>query len=176
MRRKGLLMRLCIAKSFGIVLRHWIYALTVAAMTAAIDQLSKALVCSLLPVGGEKVLISGVLHLRHVRNYGIAFGLAHGVGDGLILLSIICLVGMVLWGRHVLCEHPFICAAFGLMFGGGVGNTLDRFFRGSVVDFIDLRVWPVFNIADIALTMGTLSIIVMLLLQRLRKRKAAEPQ
>ncbi len=173
MNDKGSHLRLCITNS--LLLRRWIYAIVVAAMTVTVDQISKALICSLLPVGSERVLITGVLHLKHVRNYGIAFGLAHGIGDGLILLSIICLVGLLLWGRHLLCEHPFACIAFGLMFGGGVGNTLDRFFRGSVVDFIDLRVWPVFNIADMALTFGTMSVIAMLLMQRASKRKMVEP-
>ncbi|MCS7252992.1 MAG: signal peptidase II [Armatimonadota bacterium] len=171
----GLLNYSHVANSLGAALWRWICALAISAATVAVDQLSKALVCSALPVGKEIVLIEGVLHLKHVRNYGIAFGLAHDIGDGLILLSILCLAAMLLWGRHMICEHVLTCVAFGLMFGGGIGNTLDRFFRGSVVDFIDLRVWPIFNIADISLTIGTLGIIAMLLVQRMRKQKPVEP-
>lgn len=144
----------------GAILHRWLCSLSVAASTVILDQLTKAIVCALLPLGAEKALIDGLLYLKHVRNYGIAFGLADGVGGWLLIVSAICLLAMLVWGGRIIGESAAACLAFGLMLGGGIGNTLDRLFRGSVVDFIDLRFWPVFNIADMALTAGVACMLI----------------
>ena len=66
-------------------------------------------------------------------------------------------------GRDWLASHPLL---LGLVWGGSVGNLIDRLRTGAVIDFIDLRVWPVFNVADIAITVGFVALATRLLLRR----------
>ena len=129
------------------------------AVTVACDQAAKwAAQHWLAPHHASIPLIPGILHLTYVSNTGAAFGLLRGYSGLFILLA----VAIAAWLVTELTrgEHPPLSRfALGLMLGGAVGNLIDRLRIGSVIDFIDLRVWPVFNVADSAITVGVALLI-----------------
>jgi signal peptidase II len=135
--------------------------LPVAALVVALDQVTKQLAVSHLrdhPVD----VIKGVLTLRLTLNSGGAFGILQGV-PGLFLAATVLVIGLlVVWVRQL--ADPRMLVPLGMMLGGGLGNASDRLFRdlgGRVVDWIDLHVWPVFNLADSAIVVGVLLVIFM---------------
>jgi len=124
----------------------------VAAGVIVLDQLSKSVVTSEIDRGSQ-VEVLGPLKLTLSHNDGVAFGLAGGGGIFVIGLSMIALVAL---GAFVASapDRKGIWLAAGLIFGGAMGNLIDRVRLGHVVDFILLPSWPAFNIADCAITVG----------------------
>ncbi|MDI6713176.1 MAG: signal peptidase II [Anaerosomatales bacterium] len=134
-----------------------------AGTVLVVDQASKAAVRHWLPLGASRPLLDGVLDLTHVRNTGAAFGLFPGAMAWFMLSAVIVLAGIAfVWWRHAPSD-PWTVVALGLIAGGAAGNLIDRAFLGGVTDFFDLRVWPVFNVADIALDVGVAIVVVRLL-------------
>jgi len=126
----------------------------VAAAAFALDQGTKILAVAHLDPGSFVPLLGGWLRLTLTHNVGSAFGL---IGSGAIPLAASALVCVVVLGyvfRGGLVRAPGRSMPLGLIVGGALGNLLDRVRTGGVIDFIDLRVWPVFNIADAAITIG----------------------
>ena len=111
------------------------------------------------PFGGIEV-IEGVFNLVYAVNYGAAWGMLEGFSWLLVTLAVVVLCLITVFRRELhLWEFPNqLC--FGLICGGIIGNTIDRLFRGHVVDFLDVRLpgyqWPTFNIADSAIVVGTI--------------------
>jgi signal peptidase II len=135
--------------------------LPVAAAVLALDQITKQLAVNHLrdhPID----IIKGVLTLRLTLNSGGAFGILQGV-PGLFIAATVLVVGLlVVWVRQLADARMLV--PLGMMLGGGLGNASDRIFRdlgGRVVDWIDLHVWPVFNLADSAIVIGVILVILM---------------
>lgn len=131
----------------------------ISGLTVAADQLSKRLVITRLDVGESLPLISPILHLTYVQNTGAAFGLFKGQQALFVALSLLVIawVAWELWRvRAMEATARWGCA---LLLGGSAGNLIDRLRWGYVVDFIDLRVWPVFNVGDSAITIGVALLI-----------------
>jgi signal peptidase II len=129
--------------------------LAVAAIAViVIDQVTKELALSSLD-DGPIDLIEGMVSLRLVYNSGGAFGIFQGV-PGLFLVATVAISALILvWARKVTGRAWAI--TLGMVLGGGLGNVTDRLLRdtdGRVVDFVDLHVWPVFNVADMAIVTG----------------------
>ena len=110
---------------------------------------------------GESIpLIPHVLHLTYVQNTGAAFGVLRNTGPLLVLVSLAVIVVLTLAlcrddpARETSPTARWRRAGMVLMLGGAVGNVIDRLWLGYVVDVVDLRVWPVFNLADSAITIG----------------------
>jgi signal peptidase II len=142
-------------------LRVYLPLLASAAVVVAADQATKQLVLDRLRDGSVEV-IEGVLRFRLTYNSGGAFGLLQSL-PGLFLVATVVIVLAILLGARRL-EDPRWAAPLGLVLGGGVGNAVDRVLRdtgGGVIDFIDFRVWPVFNIADMAIVTGALTILLL---------------
>jgi signal peptidase II len=136
--------------------RAWRLALALCGVVVAIDQGTKAAIGAHL-VPGQRVSVLPGLHFTDVHNEGIAFGLAGGGGAGLIVLTAAALaLILVLFARSP--ERPGIWIAVGLLAGGALGNLADRVRINSVTDFIDLPVWPSFNIADVAIVVGVVGL------------------
>jgi len=137
----------------------WTRALLVVAAVLVVDQVSKAIVRTTID-RSEQVEIFSFLHLVNTRNDGIAFG---GLGGSwlVIVLVLAALIGIVVvfdrYGTRRLAWLPA-----GLLLGGALGNIIDRVFEGSVTDFIKFPHWPQFNVADIAVTFGVISLIFVL--------------
>lgn len=144
------------AGRLGLLLK----ALLVCGAVVALDQLSKGLIrASIDP--GERVEVLPFLKLANTRNSGVAFGFAGGVSPLLIGVAIAFLVALM--GYLVLRSDPgsLIWLPTGLLVGGALGNLADRVRDGAVTDFIDLPVWPTFNIADIAITLGVIALVLL---------------
>ena len=141
--------------------RAWRLALALCGLVVALDQGTKAAVlANLYP--GEDVDVLGPLTLTSTHNQGIAFGLAGGSGDGIVLLTLAALgLILVLFARTADVRGMWL--AVGLVAGGALGNLADRVRIDAVTDFIDLPGWPAFNLADVAITVGVVLLALALL-------------
>jgi signal peptidase II len=138
----------------------WLRAGGVALLVLGVDQASKALVRGGLARGDRENVFLGV-DLVNVRNRGIAFGLWD---DGGTLLTVLTLAALALLVAYFAFrpQRPLAWLPTGLLLGGAGGNMLDRLRDGAVTDFIDVPWWPAFNLADVAITLGVLSLLYVL--------------
>jgi signal peptidase II len=150
-----------------------------AGAIVALDQVSKILVLDRLPLGVPVNLVDGLLSLTLVMNPGLAFGLLGTVPRGWRwVVAALSLVALAVLARVALRVLPAGGAvgqlAIGLIFGGAVGNLIDRARFGAVVDFVDVHWrgwhWPAFNVADSAITVG----VALLALRLMTDRTPAE--
>jgi len=118
-----------------------------------LDQLTKWLTIENLAVG-ESWPATGFFRFTHAWNTGTAFSLFQGQGDILTWVSLGA-VGVLTWIYRSFDNPPWLLrVAFGLQFGGAIGNIIDRIRIGHVTDFIDIGLWPIFNIADSSIVVG----------------------
>jgi signal peptidase II len=142
----------------------WLRAIGVMLAVVALDQATKAVVRSNLHLGERHDLLLSI-DLAHVRNRGIAFGLFAGGGALLTVLTYTALgLLLVYFARHA--RQRLLWLPTGLLLGGALGNLIDRARLGAVTDFIDPPWWPAFNLADAAITLGVLALLVALDLGR----------
>jgi len=129
------------------------------------DRISKQLVIEWLEPGMPKVVWDGVLHLTHTQNTGMAFSILADRTWLLIVVSALALLLLVSALYRALQHTPAQNALLWLLLAGGIGNLLDRLFFGYVVDFFSVQFvqFPVFNVADICLTVAAVFLIVALL-------------
>ncbi len=123
------------------------------------DQIAKMLVRHLLTEGRSVKVIGNLVYFTYVRNKGAAFGIFQGARWILALISFAMAIFM-LFELKFFVDNNLLLVGSALLFGGIIGNLIDRVFMGYVTDFIDLRVWPVFNIADTCIDIGLLIILV----------------
>jgi signal peptidase II len=133
--------------------RHWLglAAIAVAAMIA--DQLTKQVVARALALN-EEVEIAGPFSIHHVHNSGIAFGLFSSATSIVIALTGLAVLWMLVFFARAGARHPVLPVALGFVLGGSVSNLVDRVRLGHVTDFLDLRYWPAFNLADVFIVVG----------------------
>ena len=124
-----------------------------------IDQGSKALARALVD-RGDRVEVLPFLHLENVRNEGVAFGLGGNISAVLIGATIVVLVGLLVFLAVRGGEGWLVWLPAALLLGGALGNLADRVRDGAVTDFIDLPLWPTFNLADVAITVGVLLLLL----------------
>ena len=140
--------------------RPWARAGLVLAVVLAADQLTKLLVREGLRRGEEDPIFPA-LKLVNVRNEGVAFGIEAGGQTLIVVLIAIALLALVVYfARHR--AKPLMWLPVGLLLGGALGNIIDRVREGAVVDFLKIPMWPAFNLADVAITVGVLSLIYVL--------------
>jgi signal peptidase II len=137
------------------------------------DRLSKIAAERALSLYESAPVIKGVFHFTLVHNTGAAFGLLKNQLVLLIATSLLAVVLMSLSLHRVRSAPPVYRIALSLIFSGALGNLIDRVFMGYVIDFIDLRVWPVFNIADSAITIGAVLLAFSILKKNTAENKAA---
>ncbi len=130
-----------------------------------LDAVTKNLVAASVPFGTEVSLVGHIVGITNVRNSGAAFGLVPAGAGVFMIASVVVAIALVvyvarthisLWGGLVL----------GLILGGTIGNGFDRIFYGFVTDFINVHFWPVFNVADSAISIGVVLLIAGNLLRK----------
>ncbi len=128
-----------------------------ALVWVVLDQLSKQWALGALAAGQQEI-IPGFLYFTLARNPGAAFSLLPG-GRVLFITLTFFLLGVGIWAPLALgdAKRPWVATlGFALLVGGALGNLVDRLFRdGLVVDFIDVRFWPIFNLADTGICVGS---------------------
>lgn len=131
-----------------------------------LDVVSKYLTIQLLlPLGRDVVVIPGILSFAYVENRGAAFGMLADSRWVFMLLSSVLIVALILLIKFSKITHPLFIISVSMILGGGIGNMIDRVFLGYVVDFIkaDFIDFPVFNMADSAVVIGTILFAVYLI-------------
>ncbi len=135
----------------------------------ALDQYTKHVVVGGLGAGESRIAIPHVLYWTYVQNHAGAFGLFGTQPWLLVGMAVVVLAVFWFTFREPAAHSVLVRGAFGGIVGGAIGNILDRFHYGYVVDFIDLRWWPVFNVADSCITVG----VALLLLASLGRDRSA---
>jgi signal peptidase II len=135
------------------------YAFLVGAgAVALVDQGTKALVVGLMRPGQSLPVLGPAMSLTYAQNTGGAFSLAQGGTAVLAAVSLVVVAALVVYGLRAPLGSRRAAWGLSLVMGGAVGNLIDRAARGFVVDFLDFHFWPVFNMADIAITVGVVLI------------------
>ena len=131
-----------------------LFFLFLSGIVLAVDQLSKSLIQFLLESGESLPMIPSVFHLTLVLNQGVAFGLFPNSRTVLLLIITASILILTVLGFRAAPGRLKTQWAIGLILGGALGNWMDRIRLGAVVDFLDFRIWPVFNLADTAISIG----------------------
>lgn len=134
-------------------------------MVIMVDQVVKAAVTNTLKDGRIVELLGGLIRLDYTVNTGAAFGILRHSGIVFALVAVIVSLGIIVYYRRVVSSPLPIRLALGLILGGALGNLIDRIRLGYVVDFIDLRWWPVFNLADSAIVLGVCLLLLYAMAQ-----------
>jgi signal peptidase II len=142
-------------------------AVVIAAIAA--DQLTKLIVSSQLTLD-EALHVVGPFSIHHVQNSGIAFGLFASATPIVTVLTAVAVAWMVVFFARSGARHPVLPVALGLLIGGSTSNLIDRIRLGHVTDFLDLRYWPAFNLADSFIVVGVGILFVALMLGETRQR------
>ena len=129
---------------------HWLGLFSVGFAAVIADQVTKQIVISQLDLG-DAVHVAGPLEIRHVTNPGIASA-----------LTALAVGWMLFYFARAGARHPVLPVALGLLVGGSLSNLIDRIRLGHVTDFLDLRFWPAFNLADTFIVVGVGILLVAL--------------
>jgi signal peptidase II len=143
----------------------WLITLAVVFL----DQFTKFVIRVRLNVVQSVPVIKNIFHVTYVQNTGAGFGILQNQHILLSWFSII-VIGVILYYYDKALKDEFTLTTVALIFGGAIGNLIDRIAWRYVIDFIDFRVWPAFNVADSALTIGVLAFVIY----QLRKEKKAK--
>jgi len=145
----------------------WLLAGIATVLLVALDHITKYLaLVKLKPIGSIEVA-KGFFDFTFVENRGAAFGILSGQIVFFIILTVV--VGAIIiyfFGKLPKSkEYTWVCIALVLVFSGAIGNAIDRAIRGYVVDFLEFTFirWPVFNVADIYVVVGTALLVILLL-------------
>ena len=159
-----------------------ILCLVIAAAAIFLDQITKLLVVQNISEGASVEGIRGVFRLTYIENKGAAFGMLSEHRWVFMVLSTVAIVAILIYLWKEKPRSILVRLSLGMILGGGIGNMIDRIFRGFVVDFIDLQFIPfwsyIFNVADIFVCVGCGLLILHLILSEIREhkqKKAAAP-
>jgi signal peptidase II len=143
--------------------------LVIALSVIALDQLTKWLVRTNMALG-QSIPREGIFRLTYTTNTGGAFGILANQAFLLALVAVISIAVFLIYLRYIPLKSALLKIGLGLDFGGAIGNLIDRLrFGGRVTDFIDIGPWPVFNVADMSIVVGTFLIAYYLLFVTPRK-------
>jgi len=144
-------------------------AFSLAGIVLLLDQITKVWISKTIPLWEEKVIIPGFFNLVHILNKGAAFGFLNRADIswqtyffiGASALAIVLILHLL---KTVERQDYYLFTGLGLILGGALGNLIDRIRIGKVIDFLDFYIkqyhWPAFNVADIAIFCGTMSLII----------------
>lgn len=128
--------------------------LLIIAVVIIVDQIMKMQVLSSMELGMSIQVWPGIFHITYIQNAGAAFGILAEQRWIFIAVSVLLLAAAAFFYPQLRRESAWIRYGAALLVGGAIGNLIDRIWLGQVIDFLDFRVWPVFNIADIGIVVG----------------------
>lgn len=130
-----------------------------------LDRITKAVVQAQVPLGTELPVVGHIVGITNIRNSGAAFGVAPAAAAFFLIASVVVSIGLILYvARNP--GTPWTDGVLGLILGGTVGNGYDRVVHGTVTDFVNVHFWPVFNVADSAISIGVVLLIAGYVLRR----------
>lgn len=140
----------------------YITVFSIALIVVLIDQITKLLIKTNFQLNQGIPLVKDVFHLRYIRNFGAGFGIMQQQTWILIFISI-TVIGVILYYLDRIKDKEVLLQFLvGFVLGGTIGNLIDRIAYGYVIDFLDFRIWPVFNFADSFVTIGIIGLVVYL--------------
>lgn len=145
----------------------------IVAAVIIIDQISKYVVVKNFFLGESVPVIPDIFHWTYILNQGAAFGMLEGSRWLFIVIALAVSVGIWYFRGEIGKEPVMVRFGAALFAGGAVGNLIDRILRGAVIDFFDFRIWPIFNVADIAICIGVGMILWKLITAELLERRNA---
>lgn len=136
----------------------WLF---IAILTIALDQASKAFIVANVSFSEHFTFVPGVFDIVYVKNTGAAFSILENHTWILGAISVVFSIAIVIYMLKAKPAEKLTVVSAGLLLGGAIGNGIDRIFRHYVVDFIELTLFsfPVFNLADVAITVGAALIV-----------------
>lgn len=149
--------------------------LIIAPIVVFLDQVTKILILKLVPLHTTKTVIPGFLDITHIQNPGVAFGVfsqqPSDMKQVLLMAVSFLAVCLIFYFYHKsVHESRAMMSAFALIFGGAVGNLIDRVRIGQVIDFIDVYLhdmhWPAFNVADSAISVGVAVLLFFVIFKK----------
>lgn len=132
-------------------------------ITLVVDQLVKFYVRGNMYLGQSIPVVEDIFHITYVLNPGAAFGILENQRWFFIAICIAIFIGVGIFYKSLQREGVMFRYGLGMLLGGAVGNLIDRIQTGLVTDFLDFRIWPVFNIADIGICIGAAMIVLSLM-------------
>ena len=136
-----------------------LFVFSLAFLVVILDQITKYLVSSYMSLSRSIPIIPKVVYLSYTQNTGAGFGILKGSNTLLIFTSLI-IIGIIFFYFDKFLEEKLTYIPIALIIGGAIGNLIDRIFLGHVVDFIYIRFWPAFNVADSCISIGAVWLII----------------
>lgn len=146
-----------------------------AGIIIAIDQLTKWIVVRTMEIGERIPVIENFFYLTSHRNSGAAWGILEGQMMFFYIITVIFVIGAIYYMEKYAREDKLLAISLGLVLGGAIGNFIDRLLHQEVVDFFDFYLFgynfPIFNVADSALTIGVILVIIATIFDETQKGK-----
>ncbi len=139
--------------------KHLIF-FSISSIVLLLDIITKAIITAKLTFGQSIPLIKNILHLTLVKNYGVSFGLLSQANFRWLWMALVIIAVIIIFYYYKDLKNWLTIIAASLILAGALGNGIDRLIKGFVIDFIDFRIWPAFNIADSAITIGAILLII----------------
>ena len=141
-------------------------ALAIIFFIVLADQAVKYGIVSFMEMGESIPVLPGIFHITYIENPGAAFGMFANQRMIFILAALLVIVAVCAAYRRLMDESRTVRWGVALLLGGAVGNLIDRVRTGRVIDFLDFRIWPVFNIADVGICIGVALLIYTIAFER----------
>lgn len=142
-----------------------------ALLVVLVDQATKYFVVQHFAVGESVPVLENIFHWTFILNRGAAFGMLEGSRWLFVVIALAVIGGVLYLRKEIEQSGVLACMGAALFTGGAVGNLIDRTLQGVVIDFFDFRIWPIFNVADIAICTGVGLIIWSILKTELLESK-----
>ena len=146
-------------------LQQWLLLAMIVGLTLITDHITKRIVINSLSYGESWVpvgFLNGIFDITYTRNTGAAFGMGQRFGNVFLIIAVIVVIAIIYYYRYLPEGTWLVRLALGLQMGGALGNAIDRVFRGYVVDFFHVHGFPIFNIADSSIVVGTIILVAVL--------------
>ncbi|MFQ5601962.1 MAG: signal peptidase II [bacterium] len=153
--------------------------LIVSLIVVVLDQISKFAVKFYFKLGTSHDIFGDVVRLTYIENPGMAFGIQFGGQKFFTIFAAVATVIIFIYIVKAREEKGPLRFSLALILGGAIGNLIDRFLYGKVVDFVDIGLddtrWPIFNLADSSVTIGMIILVTLVLFDKSQKQQEEQP-